>query len=632
MALVQLSAVTKEYGARKVLDAVTLEVHEGEKIGLIGVNGSGKTSLLRIIEGELEADLGEIRRAKDLRIGYLPQIPDFTPGNDVLEEAMRVFDDVARIEARLRALEDEMHAPRDAAHLQELVEKHGRLHEEFEHKKGWQAKSRCEAALAGLGLAAESFGKKVESLSGGEKNRLALAKLLLSEPDLLLLDEPTNFLDLEATTWLEEFLREAPEAVIVISHDRWFLDRVTTRIVEVERATIESYRGNYSAYAAQKALRLETERRAFQQQQAFIAKEEEFIRRNIAGQNTKIARGRRTRLARLERVDRPIDPGSVKLAFDAGGRGGDVALDVKGLAKSFGERTLFSGVDLRLLRGERLGIIGPNGAGKTTLLRVLRGEIAPDAGTFKLGVGVQASFYDQEHKDLDLEATVFDAVRERASHRTDEAVRSYLGAFLFTKDDVFKKVGSLSGGERSRVALARIILSKANLLVLDEPTNHLDIPSRTALEESLDDYDGTLIVVSHDRFLLDRVVDRLLVLGHGEPQLFAGTYSDYHAKRQAEAEAARVAAESAEAAKRAGAKAAAASSAKGGAAKKKKRPVETIEKLIMQREEAIARLHEALGREENFRSAERMRQLQSELESNQSELRALEREWEEHAT
>ncbi|MBI1851968.1 MAG: ABC-F family ATP-binding cassette domain-containing protein [Planctomycetes bacterium] len=582
MALVQLSAVTKEYGARKVLDAVTLEVHEGEKIGLIGVNGSGKTSLLRIIEGELEADLGEIRRAKDLRIGYLPQIPDFTPGNDVLEEAMRVFDDVARIEARLRALEDEMHAPRDAAHLQELVEKHGRLHEEFEHKKGWQAKSRCEAALAGLGLAAESFGKKVESLSGGEKNRLALAKLLLSEPDLLLLDEPTNFLDLEATTWLEEFLREAPEAVIVISHDRWFLDRVTTRIVEVERATIESYRGNYSAYAAQKALRLETERRAFQQQQAFIAKEEEFIRRN--------------------------------------------------LAKSFGGRALFSGVDLRLLRGERLGIIGPNGAGKTTLLRVLRGEIAPDAGTFKLGVGVQASFYDQEHKDLDLEATVFDAVRERASHRTDEAVRSYLGAFLFTKDDVFKKVGSLSGGERSRVALARIILSKANLLVLDEPTNHLDIPSRTALEESLDDYDGTLIVVSHDRFLLDRVVDRLLVLGHGEPQLFAGTYSDYHAKRQAEAEAARVAAESAEAAKRAGAKAAAASSAKGGAAKKKKRPVETIEKLIMQREEAIARLHEALGREENFRSAERMRQLQSELESNQSELRALEREWEEHAT
>jgi ATP-binding cassette, subfamily F, member 3 len=631
VAIVQLSSVTKEYGARKVLDAVSLEVHDGEKIGLIGVNGSGKTSLLRIIEGELELDLGEIRRGKDLRIGYLPQIPDFAPGNDVLGEAMRVFGDLVRIEEKLRSLEDEMHAPRDAAHLKELVDKHGRLHEEFERKKGWQAKSRCEAALMGLGLGADSFGKQVASLSGGEKNRLALAKLLLSEPDLLLLDEPTNFLDLEATTWLEEFLREAPEAVIVISHDRWFLDRVATRIVELERATLVSYRGNYSAYAEQKAERLEAERRAFQQQQAFIAKEEEFIRRNIAGQNTRIARGRRTRLARLERVERPVDQQAVKLAFDAGSRSGDVALEAKGLAKSFGERTLFSGVDVKLMRGERLGIIGPNGAGKTTLLRVLRGDLAPDAGTFKLGAGVQAAFYDQEHKDLPLEVTVFDAVREQAKHRSDEAVRSYLGAFLFTKDDVFKKVGSLSGGERSRVALSRIILSKANLLVLDEPTNHLDIPSRTALEESLDEYDGTLIVVSHDRFLLDRVVDRLLVLGHGEPQLFAGTYSDYHAKRQADAEAARRAAEAAEEAAKRAAKAAA-NGSKSGGAKKKKRPIETIEKLIIERESAIARLHEALGREENFKSAERMRQLRAELQTNETELRALEREWEEHAS
>ncbi len=627
MALVELQAISKEYGARRVLDSISFEIHEGEKVGLIGVNGSGKTSLLRLIEGELEPDGGSIRRARDMRIGYLPQIPDLLPGNDVLTEALRVFGDLERVERRLRDLEDAMARPDAADHLQELVEKHGRLHEEFEHGGGYQMKSRCEAALMGLGLLKDAFSKRVEALSGGEKNRLALAKLLLSEPDLLLLDEPTNFLDLEATSWLEEFLREAPEAVIVISHDRYFLDRVATRIVEIERTSIESYHGNYTAYLAQKADRTLARQRAYQQQQSFIKKEEEYIRRNIAGQNTKVARGRRTRLGRLERLDRPADSKAVNLRFDSGARAGDGVLSVKELGKSFGERSLFSRLSFELARGERIGIIGPNGAGKTTLLRVLKGDLEPDAGIFKLGAGVAPAFYDQEHRDLDLELTVLDSVRAMAPHRTEEALRAYLGAFLFTKDDVFKKVATLSGGERSRVALARIILSSANLLVLDEPTNHLDIPSRTALEEALDDYEGTLVIVSHDRYLLDRLVDRLLVISPSGTRLFPGTYSAFAAKVREEVDAAaRPAAEKRSAAE------AEAPAKRGSAAGRKRRSLEKIEALIIEREAAITRLHEALGREENYRSAERMRVLRTELKSNEEELRALEREWEEHAS
>ena len=631
MAILSIQDLKKEYSGTIVLDGVTFDVNERDKTGLIGANGAGKTTVLKIIAGALEADGGSVVRQRGLDIAYLSQRPDIQPGHTVREEAMRAFAHVREYETRMRALEKEMESMAPGPALDEAVRRHSRLHEMFEHHGGYEFESRVDKVLLGLGFPEPSFEKSASVLSGGEKNRLALARLLLEGAECLLLDEPTNYLDLDAIDWLEEFLASYDGTFVVVSHDRYFLDRVCTRIVEVARGKATAYRGNYSAYLDQKELREESLRRAVDLQQKEIAKQEEYIRRNLAGQNTRQAKGRRKRLERLERLEGPASEDAVRIALVAETRGGDRVLDAKGLSVRFGDRQLFKDVSFELTRGEALGIIGPNGCGKSTLLKALGGRRPADSGEVKVGTSTTIGYFDQEHTDLPREKTVVDYVHDLTPQRTDTQVRTFLGALGFREDEVDKKIGTLSGGETARVAMAKLVLGKANLLLLDEPTNHLDLPTRGVLEEALEEYPGTIVAVSHDRYLLDRIADRILLLGPGGPRFFPGNYSDYAARVKKEAAAKSSSSPSSPAAAK---KPPAAAAPKPPAAKAKskytgkRRSIEQVERDIIGREEAIEKLHAELSKEEIWKDAAKQRQLKDDLARLQSELAALNFEWE----
>ncbi len=622
MPILSLQDVRKEYSGTVVLDGVSIDLNEGDKAGLIGANGAGKTTVLRIAAGLLEPDGGTVVRARGLDLAYLSQRPDIKPGHTVREEALRAFDHVRAYEERMRAVEREMESLAAGPELDAAVRRHARLHEMFEHHGGYEFESRVDKVLVGLGFDEKAAEKSASVLSGGEKNRLALARLLLEGAECLLLDEPTNYLDLDAIAWLEEFLAAYDGTFVVVSHDRYFLDRVTTRILEISRGAAASFRGNYSDYLVQKELRDESLRRAAEQQRKEIAKQEEYIRRNLAGQNTRQAKGRRRRLERLERLEGPAREEAVRFKFAAVQKGGDRVLEAAGLSVAFGERRLFEGLSLELVRGEALGVIGPNGCGKSTLLKALAGRRPSDAGQVKLGATTAIAYFDQEHSDLPRERTVVDFVHDLVPQLTDVQVRSFLGALSFRDDEVDKTIGSLSGGETSRVAIAELVLSKANVLLLDEPTNHLDLPTRGVLEEALEDYPGTIVVVSHDRYLLDRIADRILLLGPGGPRIFPGNFSDFAARMRADSSA-----EKAPSAK--------ATTARPKAEPRKKlkpsprkRSLEAVERDIIVREEAIAKLHEELAREENWRDAEKQRRVKDDLARLMAELAALNYEWE----
>jgi len=625
MSLISLADVTKDLGGKKVLDGITVEIHDGERIGLIGRNGCGKTSLLRTITGDLEPDAGTVQKKKSLRVGYLPQRPHVPRGVTTWEAALEPFAELRRIEGELERVGHAMDGA-TGAELESLVERQSELQERYADLGGYTYEPRAEAALIGVGLRREHFDQPVERLSGGEKNRLGLAKLLLADPDLLVLDEPTNYLDIHAVHWLEEFLRGSPRSFLVVSHDRYFLDRTVEKIWEQRRGGILAFRGNYSDYCRQRADRDERQAKEYERQQREIARQEEFIRRNIAGQKTKQAQGRRKQLERLERIDAPDRDEEVRIRFVHRERGGDDVLRARGLGKAFGARALFSGLDLDLHRGDRVGIVGANGTGKTTLLRILAGRESADEGEFRLGAGIELGFYDQEHRELDPERTLFDSLREIVPDWTDLEVRNTLAAFLFCEDEVYKRIAESSGGERARVALARIALSGSNFLVLDEPTNHLDLSARGVLEEALEAYEGTLLVVSHDRYLLDRTVEKLLVFEEGNVRLFNGTWSRYaESLREAQADARRREEEarrkdrgSSESRKRRA----------GSPAKPRRRySYEELESRIMETEETIERIHREMAAEETYRDAERVKELAAKLERSRSELRDLEEEW-----
>src|ERR671929_1621565 len=540
--LFRLSEVHKSYGTQDVLRGASLQVNPGEHVGLVGRNGAGKTTLFRLITGEESPDRGDVVRARGVRLGLLEQHVDFEPGTTVHEAALAAFKELQDIEHEMHQLEHRMaEASED---LDAVLERYSELQHEFERLGGFEYAAKAEAILQGLGFEREAWTTPAEILSGGQKNRLGLARLLLAEPDVLLLDEPTNHLDVSAVEWLEEFLAAYKSAYVIISHDRYFLDRACTRIVEVELGKAVSYQGNYSHFLVEREERREIQQRAYENQRHLIAKTEEFIRRNIAGQKTKQAKSRRKMLEKLERVDavRP-DQASGNFQLQKVERAGTYVLTVKDASIGYPGKLLAEGITFILRRGECLGIIGPNGSGKTTFLKTALGKLPQLAGEVRWGANVSVGYYAQQLDDLDERNEVIMELRRVApASATAGELRNFLAQFLFTGDDVYKHVIDLSGGEKGRLALAKLIYSRVNVLVLDEPTNHLDIPSREALEEALDAYDGTIVTISHDRYFLDRVATQILALdGEGGAEHYDGDYTEYHdwktARRASEAKA-----------------------------------------------------------------------------------------------
>ena len=535
----RISNITKTFAGVPVLQDVSWQIEAGRKIGLVGANGSGKSTLLNLLSGAMSADRGGIETARQVRLGYLTQEMAAEGDRTLYDEVREAFRPLLDVQAEMTRLETRM-AQQQASDAD--MQRYGALMEEFSARQGYAIHARVEATLSGLGFRPEALQTPVRHLSGGQKNIAALARVLLQGPDLLLLDEPSNHLDVQATEWLEGVLRDYAGAVVVVSHDRYFLDRAVDEIVELEQQTLQRYSGNYSAYVTAKALRREQQRKAYEQQQAEIEHHEEFIRRNMAGQNTRQAQSRQKMLARIERLDKPGGDGRrMSVQFTANRRENHEVLVCRNLQKRYGDRQVLRRLSFTVFRGEKVGLTGPNGAGKSTLLRLLMGQEAPDAGTLRAGSNIAVAYYDQELGSLQARNTVLDEVWQMAPDWTQGEMRSHLGRFLFSGDDVLQTIGSLSGGQKSRVALAKLMLTKANLLVLDEPTNHLDIPACEMLEQALADYPGTLLIVSHDRYFLDRVIDRLLILHDGTCTSHAGNYSDYQAAVTAPAPAAPVA-------------------------------------------------------------------------------------------
>jgi len=526
MPLIQLTNVSMSFGGQAVLEDITWGLHAGQRVGLIGANGTGKTTLLRILAGAIEPEGGRADRGRRLRIGFMEQEPDLAPDDTMHDAALAAFADLFEMERRMRELEQEI-ADADEAGRAALLARLGRRQEQFERANGYDCENRASAALMGLGFRRDDFDRPVSVLSGGEKSRIALARLLLREPDLLLLDEPTNHLDLDGIEWLENFLaKRFRGAVVLVSHDRLFLDRTVAKIVELRGARLAEYRGNYSKYVQLKERQTLEQRRKYEQQQEFIRKEEDFIRRQHAGQRYKEARGRQKRLDRVERHKK------ISVRFQAERNSGEVCVRAEGLSKRFGERTLFEDLTFEVYRGARVGIIGPNGSGKTTLLRMVMGRLAPDGGALDIGHHLAFGYLEQESADLNSERSVLDEVWERKRRMDEVEARSVLGRFLISGDEaVNKRLCDLSGGERRRVALACFMVEQPNCLVLDEPTNHLDIASRVALEEALLEYPGTILAVSHDRYFLNRIARKLIVLGDSGARVVHGTYEDYERQR-----------------------------------------------------------------------------------------------------
>lgn len=546
MPTLSCTQVGKSFGAERIFSNVTFQIDAHDRIGLVGPNGAGKSTLLNILAGREEPDEGTVSIARNTRLGYLTQYAGFQPQNTLREEMLTVFAELRIWEQELNELGQRMsssEAQDDATLYEQLLSHYDELQTRFEHAGGYTYEYRIEQVLDGLGFTKEQQTSPVTQLSGGQQTRAALGKLLLQEPDLLFLDEPTNHLDLEALEWLETYLSSWKGAMVVVAHDRYFLDRVVSRTIEMAFGRIEEYPGNYSKYLELREERMERRQREYEAQQAHIAHTEEFIRRYKAGQRSREARGRQKLLDRLDRVERPQDFPELHFEFTSVTDSGLVVISTQKLAAGYGDRVndrvrqeddasiLVRVADMELLRGDRVGFIGPNGAGKTTVLRTLIGEIPPLSGQVHIGHNVRIGYYSQTHAGLDYERTILDEIRQ-VSALSEEGARSFLGRFLFSGDDVFKAIGALSGGERSRVALAKLTLQGANLLILDEPTNHLDLQSRQFLEEVLNEFEGTLLFVSHDRYFIDRLATKVWAIEDGVLIPYMGNYTEYRTRKQ----------------------------------------------------------------------------------------------------
>ena len=530
MIILALQDVRKSFGTHEVLKSVSFTLQEGERMGLVGVNGSGKSTMMKIIAGLETADSGSVNMQKGLRIGYLAQQGELTGEETVLETLESVFEPQRRMEAEMRALEQEMAVSgSDPEALRILGGKYDALTREFERSNGYGWRSSVQGVLAGLKLR-EFQDMKTGLLSGGERTRLCLGRMLLTEPDLLLLDEPTNHLDLKSIAWLEDYLAAFRGAVLVISHDRYFLDRVCGRMAELLLGNVETYDGNYTEYLEKRTAVYEVRMKAWELQQKEIARQEAIIamyKRFNREKSIRAAESRQKRLDKVERLERPQEEGTVRFRFETRRRTGDDVLITEGLTKGYGERILFKDLKMHVRAGDRIALIGDNGTGKSTLLKCLIGTEKPDGGVIRWGTGVDLGYYDQHQAELHENKTVLDEVWDRFPRMEQYEVRGALGLFLFTGDEVFAPISTLSGGEKGRVALTELMLRKDNVLLLDEPTNHLDMDSREVLENALSDFPGTIISVSHDRYFINRFAEKVWVLDGNEIKEYLGNYDSY---------------------------------------------------------------------------------------------------------
>lgn len=532
--ILSCSNISKSFGTDSVLKHVSFHIEEREKAAVVGINGAGKSTLLKIIVGELAPDEGSVVIAKGKTLGYLAQHQDLDSGRTIYDELLEMKRPIIEMEERLRTLEINMKRSQ-GEELESLYQTYSRLSHEFELANGYAWKSEITGVLKGLGFLEEEFSKPVSTLSGGQKTRVSLGKLLLSKPDIILLDEPTNHLDMESIAWLENYLLNYQGTVVIVAHDRYFLDRVVTKVVELDNGSSTVFQGNYSAYSEKKAMLRASILKAYLNQQQEIKHQEEVItklRSFNREKSIKRAESREKLLNKIERIEKPTEVNdAMNITLEPDIVSGNDVLTVRGLTKGFDGQTLFSNVDFEIKRGERIAIIGNNGTGKTTILKIINGILAADAGEIRLGSRVHIGYYDQEHHVLHSEKTLFQELSDTYPNMNNTQIRNVLAAFLFTGDDVFKLIGDLSGGEKGRVSLAKLMLSEANFLILDEPTNHLDITSKEILENALTHYTGTVLYVSHDRYFINKTATRILDLTHNTLVNYIGNYDYYLEKR-----------------------------------------------------------------------------------------------------
>ncbi len=631
MLLLSCSSLSRGFDAEPLFENVGFELQAGERVGLVGPNGVGKTTLMRILAGHDRPDDGEVRYHAGARIALLRQQPEFAAGRSLFDEAKTALDELLGAHDDMIRTAEKLAKATDESERKSLAARYDRLHELLSHHDAFHVDHRIEEVLEGLGFRREDFRRTVDTFSGGQQSRLMLAKLLLAAPDVMLLDEPSNHLDIDTTRWLEDYLSKQPEAMLIVSHDRYFLNRVVTKVFEMHANRITSYPGNFQQYWRLRQERYEQDLRAYESQREYIEKQEEYIRRVHYGQLHKQAASRQKQIDKIERVERPTMVESPQMHFHSVRRSGDVVLQVDDLTKAY-DRPLFRDLNFNLPRGKRLGIMGPNGSGKTTLLRVLLGDEAADSGKVQRGHLVEFGYYDQHLKSLDADKPVIRAVWPEADpDAVEQGMRDLLGRFGLAGDQVNQRVGELSGGEKSRAALAKLVAQGVNVLVLDEPTNHLDLWACDALEQALLEFDGTCIVVSHDRYFLNRVIDLLLVLdGNGNVQVIYGNYDTYEMMR-AQKEAAQAAAP-----KKKETAAARPVSNNVGTPKKEKpkrkfpyRKVEELEDEIALTEEELRELEESMASPDLYRDGDKVKETTTAFEATKAKLKQLYEHWEE---
>lgn len=647
MIILSANDITKAYGTDVILKDISFHINAGDRVGLIGLNGAGKTTLLNILSGDLDADSGNVFVSNDTVIGYLRQNDDFTSENTVIEEIDGIFTELHRMEREMPALSQQIaeataSGNKSQQEIDSMLHRYDQMQEDYDRAGGYTYKGEIRGVLSSMAFAEDTYNKKISMLSGGERTRLALCCLLLKKPDILILDEPTNHLDIGTLKWLEQYLRGYRGTIIIVSHDRYFLDQSVNRIFEISNHKLRAYEGNYSEYAVKRKEIRENEIRTYQKQQTEIARQEEMIRRMKERGTEKLAKraaSREKRLEHIERLEMPeSEKGRMKLHFKENFKSGNDVILAEGLSKSFGygpeRKELFRNVDLDIKRGERICIVGPNGVGKTTLLKILLDQLEPDSGRIKIGYNVAFAYYDQGQRLLNSANTVLEELKESYRLYTDTEMRSLLGRFLFRNEDVFLNVGSLSGGEKARLSLIKIMLSGANVLVLDEPTNHLDIDSKEVFEEALLDFPGTVIVVSHDRYFLNRIPTRILELENDGIHEFLGTY-DYYVEKKQQIESGKKylnemagASKAQEAAENTGsAEERRRKKEQEAADRRKKREIENLENRIAELEAAIEDFEAQMCLEENLSDHVKLAKLNEECQNARDELAEVYDKW-----